>query len=73
MYRLEQGNSSNIKGLGAGVLEYKIDFGPGYRIYFGRDGKELIILLAGGSKKEQDNDIRIAKKRWNEYKIRKDK
>lgn len=51
-----------------GVLEYKIDFGPGYRIYFGRDGQQLIILLGGGSKKQQNKDITEAKRRWNEYK-----
>jgi putative addiction module killer protein len=45
--RMEQGNLSNVKSVGRGVLEYRIDFGPGYRIYFGRDGPMLIILLAG--------------------------
>ncbi len=72
LYRLEQGNFSNVKGVG-GVLEYKIDFGPGYRIYFAKDGDELIILLGGGSKKRQDQDIKLAKKKWNEYKERKRK
>lgn len=55
LYRLEQGNHSNVKSVGGGILEYKIDFGPGYRIYFGKDGFELIILLGGGSKKQQNN------------------
>src|SRR6266581_1062597 len=45
--RMEQGNLSNTKGVGAGVYEYKIDFGPGYRIYFGRDGERIVILTAG--------------------------
>jgi len=45
--RLEQGNFSNVTGVGAGVLEYTLDFGPGYRIYFGKDGEQLIILLGG--------------------------
>jgi putative addiction module killer protein len=49
--RVADGNLSNVKAVGNGVLEYKIDFGPGYRIYFGRDGDRLIILLAGGAKK----------------------
>ena len=48
--RLELGNFSNVKGVGAGVFEYRIDFGPGYRIYFGKDGDALVILLGGGRK-----------------------
>ena len=51
--RMEQGNFSNVKGVGEGVLEYRIDFGPGYRVYFGRDGDTLVILLTGGTKKRQ--------------------
>ena len=50
LYRMERGNLSNVKGVGGGVLEYRIDFGPGYRINFGRDGDALIILLGGGTK-----------------------
>jgi putative addiction module killer protein len=50
LYRLATGNFSNVKGVGSGVFEYRIDFGPGYRIYFGKDGEKLIILLGGGSK-----------------------
>ena len=57
LYRLEQGNFSNVKGVGSGVYEYKIDFGPGYRIYFGKEGEEIIILLGGGSKRRQSADI----------------
>ncbi len=71
LYRLEQGNHSNVKSVGEGVWEYKIDFGPGYRVYFGKDGHELIILLGGGSKKQQNKDIAQAKQRWNDYKKRK--
>jgi putative addiction module killer protein len=48
--RMEQANFSNVKSVGDGVLEYRIDFGPGYRIYFGRDGDSLVILLTGGTK-----------------------
>lgn len=51
--RIEQGNLSNVKGVGEGVLEYRLDFGPGYRVYFGRDGEVLVVLLAGGTKKRQ--------------------
>ena len=68
LYRLEQGNHSNVKSVGEGVLECKIDFEPGYRIYFGKDGLELIILLGGGSKKKQNKDISLAKQKWDEYK-----
>jgi putative addiction module killer protein len=73
LYRLEQGNYSNVKSVGEGVLEYKIDFGAGYRVYFGKDGIELVILLGGGTKKKQDKDIKLAKQKWNEYKQRKRK
>jgi len=55
----------------AGVLEYRVDFGPGYRIYFGRDGDRLVILLAGGMKKRQQEDIRHAKANWEDYRNRK--
>ena len=48
--------------------QYKIDFGPGYRIYFGQEGDELVILLGGGAKKTQDKDIQIAQMLWAEYK-----
>lgn len=69
--RLEQGNLSNIKSVGEGVLEYRINFGPGYRVYFGRDGATLAILLAGGIKKGQQRDIRLAGALWADYKKRK--
>ncbi len=69
--RLALGNRSQVKGLGGGVAELKLDFGPGYRIYFGQDGQTLVILLAGGTKKRQNEDIATAKVRWAEYKERK--
>jgi putative addiction module killer protein len=69
--RMEQGNLSNAKAIGDGVAEYRIDFGPGYRLYFGRDGNTLIVLLGGGTKKRQDRDIDTAKERWGDYKRRK--
>ncbi|WP_262966542.1 type II toxin-antitoxin system RelE/ParE family toxin [Methylobacter psychrophilus] len=71
LIRMELGNFSNVKGVGAGVLEYRIDFGAGYRIYFGKDGERLVILLAGGTKKRQQHDIDSAKARWEDYKQRK--
>ena len=55
--RLAQGNLSNLKGAGGGVFECKIDFGPGYRVYLGKDGDRLVILLGGGTKKRQQQDI----------------
>ena len=69
--RMEQGNFSNTKGVGAGVYEYKIDFGPGYRIYFRRDGDTLVILLGGGTKKRQQKDIATAQACWADYKRQK--
>ena len=71
MVRMEQGNLSNAKGVGAGVLECRIDFGPGYRVYFGKDGDDLIILLGGGTKKRQQQDIETAHDIWQEYRRRK--
>ena len=62
--RMEQGNLSSAKGVGAGLCEYSIDFGPGYRVYFGRDGDRLVILLGGGTKKRQQEDIRRAQALW---------
>lgn len=69
--RIEQGNFSNVKGVGAGVFECRIDFGPGYRVYFGKDGETLVILLGGGTKKQQQRDIAAAQERWQDYKRRK--
>ena len=69
--RMEQGNFSNVRGVGAGVLEYRINFGPGYRIYFGRDGDTLVILLGGGTKTRQPRDIEAAKGLWQRYRRRK--
>jgi len=69
--RIAEGNRSNVKTVGNGVLEYKVDFGPGYRIHFGRDGDRLMILLGGGNKKRQQEDIRRAKANWEDYGNRK--
>jgi putative addiction module killer protein len=62
---------SNAKALGEGVSELRIDRGPGYRVYFGWDGKVLVILLGGGTKKRQQNDIEAALRHWRSYKARK--
>jgi putative addiction module killer protein len=69
--RMEQGNLSNVKPVGEGVLEYQLDFGPGFRVYFGRDGDVLVILLTGGTKKRQQRDIEDARAYWQDYKDRK--
>ena len=71
LVRMEQGNLSNAKGVGGGVLECRIDFGPGYRIYFGKEGDTRIVLLGGGTKKSQQQDIETARELWREYKRRK--
>jgi putative addiction module killer protein len=69
--RLGDGNTSNVKPIGEGAAELRIDRGPGYRIYFGWDGKVLVILLGGGTKRRQQNDIEAALRRWRDYKRRK--
>jgi putative addiction module killer protein len=66
--RMEQGNLANVKSVGDGVLEYKIDFGPGYRVYFARDWEKSLILLTGGTKKRQQRDINAAIAYWQDYK-----
>ncbi|MBK5294711.1 MAG: hypothetical protein JJE04_23915 [Acidobacteriia bacterium] len=68
---MEQGNFSKAKGVGSGVYEYKIALGPGYRIYFGKDGGMLVILLGGSTKKRQNKDIQAAQECWADYKRRK--
>jgi putative addiction module killer protein len=68
--RLEMGNTSNVKWIGT-IGEYRIDWGPGYRLYLARDGEALIILLVGGTKRRQQADIEKAKMLFAEYKARK--
>jgi putative addiction module killer protein len=69
--RFQQGNFSNAKSVGAGVHEYRIDFGPGYRIYFGKEGDLRVILVGGGTRKRQQEDIKTALVRWQDCKQRK--
>jgi putative addiction module killer protein len=66
--RLRLGNCGHTRSLGEGVHEMKIDFGPGYRIYFGQYGNQLVILLCGGDKHSQNKDIKSAKEYWKNYK-----
>jgi putative addiction module killer protein len=63
----ESGNFSAVKGVGAGVFELRLDFGPGYRVYFGKDGEQLVVLLGGGTKKRQQADIVAAQALWRQY------
>lgn len=71
LLRLELGNVSNVKWIGSGLGEYRIDWGPGYRLYLLRDGDELIILFAVGTKRRQKADIKGAKQLQDEYRARK--
>ncbi len=68
--RLEAGNFGAAKSLRDGVFELRLDFGPGYRVYYGREGRTVIILLGGGSKRRQDADVAAAVERWKRYKLR---
>jgi len=60
--RLQLGLAGDVKSVGEGVSELRIDYGPGYRIYFAQRGRELVVLLAGGDKRTQDTDIKTAQK-----------
>jgi len=70
LVRMQQGNLSRVEWF-RGIGEYKIDFGPGWRIYLAKDGLQLIVLLGGGSKQTQQADIERALSLWHEYKQRK--
>ena len=65
--RIRIGNLGIVRNLADGVWEIKIDFGPGYRIYYGEEGKKVIVLLCAGDKKSQNRDILMAKKYWKDY------
>ena len=67
--RLSLGNAGDAKPVGEGISELRVDYGPGYRVYFTQRGDELIVLLCGGDKSSQDKDIKSAKAialRWKE-------
>ena len=66
--RLEEGNFSAAKSEGTGIHAIRMDFGPGYRVYFGKDGETIVILLGGGTKSRQQADIDAARMLWAEYK-----
>lgn len=61
------GNFGDCKSVGSGVEELRIDFGPGYRVYFVRQGDSVVILIAGGSKGSQQKDVRLAQRYWKEF------
>jgi putative addiction module killer protein len=69
--RLADGNTARTKAIGEGVAEIRIDRGPGYRVYFGWDGRTLVVLLGGGTKRRQQRDIVNALEFWRSYKARK--
>jgi putative addiction module killer protein len=73
LYRLAAGNFSNVKGVGQGVLERTVDFGPGYRIYLAKDGPSVVILLGGSAKHRQREAIAAAQECWSDYKRRRDR
>jgi putative addiction module killer protein len=68
--RVSDGNLGDVRSLGEGVWEFRIDYGPGYRVYFGQVEAIIVLLLCGGDKSTQDTDIRTAKKYWEEYRSR---
>lgn len=70
LQRVQQGNYGDVKPIGGGLSELRIFFGPGYRVYFGEDAGNIIIILCGGDKDSQDRDIENAKAYWKEYKNR---
>jgi putative addiction module killer protein len=67
IFRFEQGNLGDHKSVGRGVWEARIHFGAGYRVYFGKDGERIILLLMGGDKSSQSRDIKEAQTYWAEY------
>jgi putative addiction module killer protein len=67
--RLQQGNYGDCEAVGEGISELRMFFGPGYRVYFGERGNDIVILLCGGDKDSQDKDIQQAKIYWQEYLI----
>jgi len=72
LVRMEQGTLSSVHSAGGGVFEYRLDSGPGYRIYFGRDGNGLVVLFGGSTKRRQQVAIDAAKAAWRDYRSRKE-
>jgi putative addiction module killer protein len=70
LFRVQQGNYGDVKPIGDGLSEFRIFFGPGYRVYFGEDAGNIVVILCGGDKDSQSRDIEDAKAYWKEYKSR---
>jgi putative addiction module killer protein len=68
--RASLGNLGDCKPVGAGVLELRIDYGPGYRVYLAEDGPALMLLLCGGDKSSQSRDVELAQEYWRDYRRR---
>jgi len=68
--RLRLDNAGNYRSLGNGICELRIHYGPGYRIYYGKTGKHIVLLLCGGNKASQQQDIKRAKQYWHDYRRR---
>ncbi|MDF0644000.1 MAG: type II toxin-antitoxin system RelE/ParE family toxin [Nitrospira sp.] len=68
--RVSLGNFGDCHTVGDGVQELRIDYGPGYRVYFGQEGKTILLLLCGGDKDAQSKDIETAKRYWSDYRSR---
>ena len=66
--RVRLGNLGDCKPVGEGLAELRVDYGSGYRVYFGQKGQTLVVLLCGGDKRTQERDIRLAKQYWHEFK-----
>ena len=67
VYRVQRGNYGDYKSLKDGVFELRLKFGSGYRVYLGEDGERIVVLLCGGDKSTQNQDIESAKANWKEY------
>lgn len=68
--RVRLGNFGDSKSVGKGVNELRVDYGPGYRVYYGKSKTAIVILLCGGSKKSQSKEIQLAQAYWADYKRR---
>ena len=66
--RLRAGNFGDCEAIGGGILELRVDYGPGYRVYCARDGQTVVVLLCGGEKSRQQADIEMSKRYWQQYK-----
>ncbi len=66
--KIRAGNFGDWKSVGQGVFELRVDYGPGYRVYFGREGKDIVLLLCGGDKSSQQSDIQLAQRYWAAFK-----